>query len=168
MSSYFKRLAFAGCLAFAAWVAPAAAQTMVPAQDPIASFQTPAGWAMGRTSRGVELRSPDAEVFVWFEAYAPAEHERVVREHDVYFRKQGVAFTGAAHANEMTLGAVTIKTMTHPARWNGAPTVLRYVVYTRTDPTKRILLMTYWASPEGDARHDAATQALVLSIKPLG
>ena len=46
--------------------------------------------------------------------------------------------------------------------------MLRYLNYDPGLPGDQQILMSYWASPEGDRAHDAQMQAIVASLKIIG
>jgi quinol monooxygenase YgiN len=54
--------------------------------------------------------------------------------------------------------------MDMPATWNGKPTVLRYILVEPTNAAKRRMMISYWASPEGDKTHGDAMSALIESL----
>lgn len=144
--------------------APALDVTLTPA-DPIASFSFPSGWTVTDTRRGIEVKSPDEEVFVWFEVYAPDEYATLVREHEEYFKRQGVMIRGAPRVAEDTGKNHAVKASDFPATWKGRPTVLRYLAYDLHLASGKQILMTYWASPEGDRAHDKTMKGIIGSMK---
>lgn len=133
--------------------------------DPIVSIDFPANWDVGEIKRGVEAKSPDRDVYVWFEVFAPAEYDTLVGEHKAYFDKQGVQRTGEARVFSNEESGVRIKFSDFPSTWKGAPTVLRYVAMDFGLPSQKQILMSYWASPAGDKAHDATVRALIDSMK---
>ncbi len=147
-----------------AGAAQAVEVTLTP-QYPVAKVTFPKGWSVTTIERGVESRSPDEEVFLWFEVYRSSESDKVMREHERYFTKQGVRITGAPTSNGSSVAGVTIKATNMPATWKGAPTVLRYLVFDFGPSANRQLLMSVWASPEGDKQHDPAVQSIIDSLK---
>lgn len=149
---------------FSAVAAQALEVTLTPA-DPIVKLDFPAGWSVTDIKRGIEVKSPDQEVFVWFEVYAPNEYSTLVREHETYFKKQGVVIRGEPRTARDEGDNHAVKATDFPATWKGRPTVLRYLAYDFRLPSGKQILMSYWASPEGDKAHDAAMKKIISSMK---
>lgn len=150
-----------------AFLSPAAArQVNLPSGNPIFGIDIPNGWKTSATKRGIEVRSPDEEVFFWVEVYHPADLAAVRGEHERYFAGQGVKATGEPKVSRNETGNVKIQATAFPATWKGAPTVLRYLAIDPGLPAGNQILISYWASPEGDKTHDAAFTKVLQSLGP--
>ena len=128
------------------------------------TLEVPAGFRASEANRGVELKTPDDEVFVWVETYKPDEEETIRGEHDRYWQKHKVVLKDPEKA---TLGKTTPQTrMTDykGATWKGDPTVLRYYFVGPFGKSNKSILVTLWASPEGDSAHKAELQEIYDSI----
>src|SRR5690349_13719715 len=149
MGRWSLRLALVLCLAFTA--APGLAKTIkvTPAQ-PVAIVDIPDDWKVVDTKRGFGVKSPDEEVFFWIETFTPDQRASVVAEHERYFTRQGVRITGKAKVDTHGDRSVSIQATSLPATWNGEPTVLRYLAIDLRLPSQMQILLSYWASPEGD------------------
>ncbi len=160
-----RLLALVAALCLAA--APALSRPInIPSDSPVAGIELPGGWTTTATKRGVEVKSPDEEVFFWVEVYQPAQYAAVVAEHERYFGKQGVAITGEGRTSSSKDGNVQIKATAFPATWKGDPTVLRYLSIDPGLPSKSQILLSYWASPKGDKTHEVAFQGVLQSLGP--
>ena len=144
-----------------------AKEVRVPSRRPVISIDMRDGWSVEDTDRGIEARSPDEEVFLWFEVYAPASEKKVFDEHQRYFNEQGVRIVGESKSSTSSENGVTIKATAFPATWKGKPTILRYLSYDLDLASRQLILMSYWASPEGDRKHDPAMQNIIGSFKAL-
>ncbi|TDR94852.1 hypothetical protein [Enterovirga rhinocerotis] len=149
-------------LAGPAW----ARQVNLPSGNPIAGVDIPGDWKTSATRRGVEVRSPDEEVFFWIEVYLPADQAAVSGEHERYFAKQGVKVTGEPTISRSEEGGVKVQATAFPATWKGDPTVLRYLAINPGLPSGNLVLISYWASPDGDKAHDAAFGKILRSLGP--
>lgn len=159
------RTLFAAVMAAVVLSSPSqAVEVTLTPKMPVAKVDFPKGWSVTEIDRGVESRSPDEEVFLWFEVYASSEFNKVLKEHDTYFARQGVKVVGEAKTSSNSLAGVTIQATNLPATWKGAPTVLRYLVFD-FGKANRQMMMSVWASPEGDKKHDAAVQGIIESLK---
>lgn len=133
--------------------------------DPIATIEFPDNWTVGEIKRGLEIKSNDEEVFLWIEIYRPSAYAAVVREHERYFQSQGVRIIGEPTQQSSREDGVSIKYTDFPATWQGKPTVLRYLAIDLGLPSGKEILMSYWASPEGDKKHSAAMDRVLDSFK---
>lgn len=144
---------------------PTSARPMnIPSGNPVVSVDVPGGWKSSATSRGIEVRSPDEEVFFWLEVYLPAQLEAIRAEHQAYFTKQGVKITGEPKVATINEGTVKVVATDLPATWNGKPTVLRYLAIDPSLPGQNQILLSYWASPEGDKTHEVAFKKVIGSL----
>jgi hypothetical protein len=135
---------------------------VVPGQV-IGQVEVPDNWTVNRTPRGIEIKSPDEEIIMWMEVFRPDQADRVRREHRDYFTGQGVRITGPAVEQESVTNGIRVLVQTLPATWNGAPTLLAYQVYGAATTPAQMLLISYWASPEGDRRYGQQVQAVLTS-----
>ena len=162
-----KTCALAFGLLLSVIVTAASALTVtLTSNDPIFTVDFPSKWSVGEIKRGVEAKSPDEEIYLWFEVFTPAEYDALVVEHQTYFDGQGVKILGEGKAVSDAVGGMRVKVTDFPARWKGKPTVLRYLAFDFGLPSQQQVLMSYWASPEGDQAHDAAVKAIIDSMRP--
>ena len=143
-----------------------ARQVNVPSGNPVLGVDIPNGWKTSATNRGIEVRSPDEEIFFWIEVYLPAQYDAVVKEHEKYFKGQGVAITGEPKIATSNEDGVKIQATDFPATWKGDKTILRYLAIDPNLPAKNQVLLSFWASPEGEKKHDAAFQKILGSLGP--
>jgi hypothetical protein len=147
-----------------AFAGVAHAETMeVRPKAPIASFTFPDDWDTDRTPRGIQANTEDDEVYIWVETYLPNELETVVAEHNTYWAKQGVKITGRDLKQHVENG-VTVQVVSETATWKGKPTVLYYMEYDLALESKRNILITYWASPEGNEENSAEVKSIIDSM----
>jgi hypothetical protein len=116
------------------------------------TLDVPDTFAASASSRGVELKTPDEEVFTWFEVYKGTEGDTIQAEHEKFWKENDVV-TNDPQMTNAKVGEINVATMFFPkATWQGKPTVLRYV---KLGPVGggTMVLMTVWASPEGINKH---------------
>jgi hypothetical protein len=136
----------------------------LPLKNAPLRFEIPDNWESASIKRGLEIKSNDGEVFLWVEAYANADFEKIKAEHSKYFESQGVKVTGEPKIATQSAERYGLAFMDMPATWNGKPTVLRYILVEPTNAAKRRMMISYWASPEGDKAHGDAMSALIESL----
>ena len=138
--------------------------TVTPGNPPV-TVDIPGKWQASTIDRGIQAKTADEEVLVWFESYRPAQLQTLVGEHNAYFKKQGVAITGQGEALEKDFPTYLLKTTNYSATYEGKPTILRYVSVVPKDAAKRNLLVSVWASPEGETTYAEDIQAIFNSFR---
>ena len=137
--------------------------TVVPGDKPVTA-DIPASWKVSEIKRGVQAKTADEEVYVWFESYRPTQLEKMLVEHNAYYKDQGVTITGSAKTSEKEYPGYFLKFSEYPATYEGGPTVLRYISVVPKTAEMRHLLVSYWASPEGDKEYDAEVSKIMQSL----
>ncbi len=145
--------------------APAMAGALqITEADPVAVVTVPDAWTTAKVKRGVEIRTPDEEIYIWFELVAPGEIDTLQKEHNSYFEKEGVTITGASETMKQEVNGKAWSFTELKAKSKDGDSIIRYIAINPNLASGKIIMMTYWASPEGDKEHDAAMKALVDSI----
>lgn len=152
----FAALVFGSALA----VAAQAKQLAITSAEPVAIVTIPDAWSGTKIARGLEIKTPDDEVYLWFELIAPADMPAVQKEHDGYFEKQGVTITGASETTKVEVKGRPWSFTELKATSGDGPSIIRYIAINPGVQSGKIILATYWASPGGEKIHDAAMQAL--------
>lgn len=137
--------------------------TVVPGDQPV-TVDIPGSWKVSEIKRGVQAKTADDEVYIWFESYRPAQLQTLVGEHNAYFQEQGVTITGEAKAKQVEFPTYMLKISEYPATYEKKPTVLRYISVVPKSGDLRHLLVSYWASPEGDKEYDGETNKIINSL----
>ncbi|MFY9289651.1 MAG: hypothetical protein WAP03_02945 [Methylorubrum rhodinum] len=137
--------------------------TVVPGDQPV-TVDIPGSWKVSEIKRGVQAKTADDEVYIWFESYRPAQLQTLIGEHNAYFKEQGVTITGEAKAKQVEFPTYMLKISEYPAIYEKKPTVLRYISVVPKFGDLRHLLVSYWASPEGDKEYDGETNKIINSL----
>jgi hypothetical protein len=114
------------------------------------TVDVPAGFTVESSSRGLLAKTPDEEVYVWVETYLPDEEEAIRGEHVRYWKHHEVALNDDPVTKDTEGTPPVHSTAFLKATWKGDPTIVRYVAVGPFGPKKEMVLITYWASPEGD------------------
>jgi hypothetical protein len=163
MSRALTPLAVIACVLLG-FVVASQAQTMpIGPGDGFASVTYPKSWNTSRIDRGVQGATQDEAVYVWAEAYTLKTIDTIVKEHDAYFTKQGVA-TGEPTSQTTTVNGIPATFMNFPATWNGKPTLLRYVLLDPDPASKWKLSMCVWSSPEGEKLYASDMKSIMMSV----
>lgn len=124
-------------------------------------INAPDDFKTSETSRGVELKTVDDEVFVWLDTYNPSEKSKLISEHDKYWKENSVVLKNSKTLDISEPGSIkTEVTDFQNATWRGAPTIVRYISVGPTPSDGKMALFTIWASPEGFKKYGK----IVLSI----
>lgn len=145
--------------------APALADTVeVPTNGRPLVVEVPDGWDTDDVPRGVQLNTEDDDVYLWIETYPASEFEAVKKEIGAFVEEQGISITGEPKISAHPFEKYGVAVLDFPATWKGDATVLRYLVVEPKNPAKSRLIVGYWATPEGDKKHDAETQKIIDSL----
>jgi hypothetical protein len=131
---------------------------------PVAEFNIPDGWKTSRIDRGIQAVSKDGEVYFWIETYQPDELQQIVAEHNAYWKDQGVVIASSDDQTHSENGMEVSMSNKH-ATWKGDPTVLYYLEFHLGLPSKSNIVLTYWASPEGDKSFHKDIGDVISSLK---
>jgi hypothetical protein len=161
---FFRMLAVTACLAC---TVPARAEVVtIKDETPTVTVDVPEAFTSKQIERGIQANTPDGAVYVWFETYAPDELDALVKEHEAYWAQNGVDLGDQKDKVTKEFGGKTVMaTDFKSATWKGKPTVVRYLFIDAALPSKKLILMSVWASPEGDQAHDADVGKLISSLK---
>jgi hypothetical protein len=159
-----RALTIALFILFAAAGSGQARSLTIPIGKGGVTISFPKAWAVSDIDRGLESKTPDEEVYVWAETFRANESDTLMQEHESYFTKQGVAITGKPRSETRTVNGLTMTFLDFPATWNGAPTVLQYMLIDPGLPSGWKLLMTEWGSPKGDKMYQSDLNSIMDSI----
>jgi hypothetical protein len=151
------------CAAF--WSGPGFAKALtVTDADPIAVVTFPDNWRSAKVKRGVEVKSPDEEVYVWLEVATPGEMDALQKEHDKYFADQGVKITSSSETVKNEVNGRMWSFTELKAKHKDGDQIIRYMAINPNLASGKIILMTYWASMAGHKDHDKAMSAAIKSL----
>jgi hypothetical protein len=141
------------------------AETMeVQPDSPVAKFTIPDDWKTSRVDRGIQAISKDGEVDFWIEAYTPDQLQAIIDEHKAYWKDQGVSIS-SSDSETHTADGKQVEVTTQHATWKGKPTVLYYIEFNLGLPSKSNIVLTYWASPEGDKSFQSEVGDVIKSLE---
>ena len=132
--------------------------------DPVAVVTIPDDWSNSKIARGIEFKTPDDEIYVWFELVAPGEIDALQKEHNGYFDKEGVTITGSSETVKSEVKGKAWSFTELKAKSKDGDSIIRYIAINPNVPSGKIIMMTYWASLDGHKEHDAAMKSIVDSI----
>jgi hypothetical protein len=167
MSSRLSTLFLVAAAVLLGFVTASQAGTYPIGDKPIAVITIPESWKVKDIDRGLQASTKDDEVYFWAEIYPADGLNDLMAEHDAYYTKQKVDVgnedpkTQVIKVNGVDAVLMHIVSPT----WKGQPTVLEYVMFDPARKTGRKLMLSYWASPEGDKLYEADLNAMLASVK---
>lgn len=158
-----RKLAIAAALLVSMSAAGYAKSTTIGA----ITLDVPDAFQASESAHGIELKTPDEEVYTWFEVYKGGEGDTLRAEHEKYWKESDVVLNDP-QTTDKKAGAISVSTMFFPhATWKGKPTVVRYLKVGPVAASQTMVLMTVWASPEGINAHGKEVQHMLdtLNVK---
>ncbi len=142
-----------------------AKSVVVKSEAPIVTVDVPDGFASSGIDHGIETKTPDEGILVWIEVIPAGDLDALLKEHDAYWKSQGVDLGAApAHVNQEVDGKKVAATDFKSATWKGEPTVVRYLLIDPALQSKKVIVLSMWASPEADKAHDADVNTMISSL----
>lgn len=132
--------------------------------EAVAIIDIPKAWKVSEIKRGMQIISPDKEVYMWFEAFAPNEKDALLKEHDSYFEKKKVTL-GKPRSQEMVLGGAKTIALDFPATYQGKKTIVQWLIVDPALKNGAKLLVSNWSSVEGNQKYDKAEEVMLTGIK---
>lgn len=164
-SKFLRQTAGAALLLILAGLPTAAKVVTVTPGNPPVTVDVPASWKASTINRGIQAKTADDEVFVWFESYRSGQLKTLVDEHNAYFKKQGVTIIGQGDFEQKDFPTYALRMTNYPATYEGKPTILRYISVAPKDTAKRELMVSIWASPEGMTTYAADLGEIFASFR---
>ena len=150
-----------------ALLTPSFAKTFkLPEEESFASITIPDDWKSKEIDSGVEAQSPDDEVYFYVEAMEAKAMDKAIMEAVEYLSGQGV--TVDDKTMKQTEGKVNgmegIDVSWKGKDKEGDAEISLTILAANKD---KVLLITYWGSPEGTKKHDKVLGTILNSIKPI-
>lgn len=161
-----KKLSIAVLLALAL-VTPSFAKTFkVPEEGSFASITIPDDWKSKEIDSGVESQSADNEVYFSVEATDAKGMDKAIEEAVQYLHEQGVTVDEKSmkQSEGKINGMEGIDVTWKGKDKEGDADISLTILAANKD---KVLLITYWASPEGTKKHDKELGAILKSVKPI-
>lgn len=159
-----KKLSLAVLFAFAL-LAPAFAKTFkVPEEDSFASITIPDDWQSKEIDKGVESQSKDDEVYFAVEATDAKGMDKTIEEAIDFLKEQGVTIdVKTQKQSEGKINGMEGVDLTWSGKDKEGDAIISLTILAvRKD---KVLLLTYWASPEGTKSHAKELDAIMSSVK---
>lgn len=166
-----KILLLSLCLAlpFLAVTGASAGVIKIPEGSPVISVSIPDKWEPEETDEGVVCESPDKEATIFFEVTSAKKIEALIDENiDWLVKDQEVEIDKSTQkSNEFEAGGMSWKSLAWEGKskeWGAANIILAFA-----DAGKgKVLMVTYWVTTKGEAKHGKTLTAILDSVKKVG
>jgi hypothetical protein len=164
----FARLTAAASLAVAlvlgTFSAALAETYSISLGDAAMLISIPDSWKVSEIKRGLQIVSPDKEVYLWAEAYTDSTFKALTAEHDKYYEEHNVKL-GEPKIKKVEVNGMPAAIMDIPATYKGEKQVVGYLLINPGLKNTGQFMLSTWSSVEGDKKHDKATTAMIESLK---
>ncbi len=159
-----KSLIFAALLALAL---PAMAQAKtypIPDEDPIATVSLPDSWEVDDLDDGIEVTSKDELVYVAIEAADLVDVKAATVEAFKFFDEKGITIDkDSQKESDFTVNGLKGFELGFKGKDSDGPTNVSVSVITVSE--KNVLMITYWASDEGEKNNADGLSKIINSIQ---
>lgn len=136
----------------------------LPDEDSVATVMIPDSWKPEEIDDGIQAQSPDASVYLSIEVGDVGNINDLVENTFAYLKKNKVRIDdGTKKESDVTLNGLSVKDITWNGRDADGPTVVGVSFITVS--AEKVLVLTHWASPDGEKKYDEAITAMMKSIK---
>ena len=165
-----KKLILTFCLALPLLLQDASAEIVkVPKDSPAITVNIPDKWEPEETDKGIVCESPDKEATIFFEVTSAKKLEALIDENiDWLVKDQEVEIDKSTQkSTDFEAGGMSWKALAYEGtskEWGAANIILAFA-----DAGKgKALMVTYWVTKKGEARHGKELTAILDSVKKIG
>jgi hypothetical protein len=141
----------------------------LPDQNPVASFTIPASWKPAEYEDGVEAVSDDQSVYIAVEATDLSSQsviEDAMKASLSYLKKKGVEVDqSTAKQSQAKLNGMDVIDVDWRGKDSEGDCIVSLTIVVVTG--NKGLLLTYWASPDGEKQNSQELVGILHSIKPI-
>jgi len=137
----------------------------IPTEDPIATINVPDTWAPDTFEGGVEMNSPDNEVYIAAEEVEAADLTDAVAETVKTLAKDGLEIdTSTKKEKDITINGLKAHDLAYTGKdKEGAANFS--ITLVETPKPNVFLMLSYWGSDEGEKANAEALNAISQSIQ---
>jgi hypothetical protein len=148
-----------------AFPAVATAETFaIPSKNPVATVSFPDSWTVETLDTGVEAESKDGTLYIAIEAHELVDIKAAVMETIEYLQEHKVTVDPNSERKEdFKIGDLPATEFSWRGKDEDGPTNISLTVVGL--PSEKLLLITYWATPEAEVKHQDALTKIVGSIQ---
>ena len=155
------------CAVVAIMGTPALAKSFaIPSENPVATVVLPDDWDADEIDTGVEVNSKDNEVYMAFETVKSANAEEALNEGLDYIKSKGVKLDESSmKQQETTIGGMKGIAVNFTGKDKDGDAQISLILLAASKD--RLIMLTYWSSPEGAKANEDDLNKIADSIKPV-
>ncbi|KAF0231415.1 MAG: two component sensor [Beijerinckiaceae bacterium] len=162
-ASKLRILFLAGLVALFPAVAVAKSYT-IPDPNPVAVVTIPDDWETTVIPKGIEVESEDEEIYIAIEVIEVAKVDKAIEEAINWLKSKDVVVDAATQKQaDITINGIP----GFEVQWTGkdadGPTNVSLTLLVTSE--SKGLMVTYWASPEGEKDNMKALKGIIESLK---
>jgi hypothetical protein len=161
-----KKLLLAAIIAIAVPALAFAKTSKIPDDDTVAIVTIPDAWSINEIDNGVEATSPDSEVYLAIEAAPTKNVQQTAIDAVKWLAKQGVTIDSSTmKQKEIKINGMDAVDLSWDGKDKDGPTKVSVTLVVAS--ASKVLVLTYWASPDGEKSNENDLVAIASSIKPV-
>lgn len=146
-----------------------AAEFKLPPAKPVATIDIAAIWKPETIVRGVQAQTEDGTVYLSIEGTADAgEMGKIIDESDAMLKTRKVALSRTTRKdNKFSFNGLPAEEIVYSGRDEDGPVTVSFTFVTIREAA---IVITYWASVDGDKKHHSEVSKILGSLKavPVG
>jgi hypothetical protein len=136
----------------------------IPDEDPVAIITLPDNWDADDLDEGIEVTSPDESVYAAIEAVDMLQTKTATVEAFKFFEKKGIAIDKSSQTQrDFMVNGLAAFELGFKGKDEDGSTNVSVTVVAIND--KKVLMVTCWASDEGEKNKSGAWSGIINSIQ---
>jgi len=136
----------------------------IPKEEPLATIAFPSGWKVEDSDESIDATSDDGEIYINLELNDGDSIEGAIEETFGYLKKNKVTVDMASKKqSEGEINGLKGIQFSFDGKDEDGPAKISLMVIQISE--KKGLLLLYWASPEGEKKHQAELDTILGSLK---
>jgi hypothetical protein len=161
-----KRIILACAIAAIVSIPAFAKSFAIPSENPVATVVLPDDWNADEIDTGVEVTSKDDEVYMAFETVKASSAEEALNEGLDYLKAKGVKLDESSmKQQEMNINGMKGIAVNFTGKDKDGDAEISLILLGASKD--RLVMLTYWSSPEGAKANGDALNKIADSIKPV-
>ena len=161
-----KRIILACAIAAIVSIPAFAKSFAIPSENPVATVVLPDDWNADEIDTGVEVTSKDDEVYMAFETVKASSAEEALNEGLDYLKAKGVKLDESSmKQQEMNINGMKGLAVNFTGKDKDGDAEISLILLGASKD--RLVMLTYWSSPEGAKANGDTLNKIADSIKPV-
>jgi hypothetical protein len=138
----------------------------IPDENPVATLSLPNGWKPTDIEHGVEAKSPDGDIYFSAESSSPKGFDSLMDDNVQWMKDNKIRpDTPKPAEKDITYNGMQGHVLSWNAHDEDGATILDFIILAPT--SKRLLLLTVWASEQERTHHIDELNGIMASLHPV-